>query len=72
MLNTGCHKADMTAAFGINEPAAWLIKQMEGKEFDMDDLVGWLCGEYEVDPETARTDTESLVATLRENSLIVD
>ena len=49
LLNTGGRTADMTAAFGINEPAAWLLRRMEGKDFEVEDLVEWLCGEYEVD-----------------------
>ena len=72
LLNTGGRAVDMTSAFGINEPAAWLIRQMEGKEFEVKDLVEWLCGEYEVDEETARKDVEDLLKTLREHSLVLD
>ncbi|MDO5442418.1 MAG: PqqD family protein [Bacteroidia bacterium] len=72
LLNTGGRTADMTAAFGINETAAWLLRQMEGKEFVEDELVEWLCGEYEVDADIAREDVEKLLAVLREHSLLID
>lgn len=72
LLNTGGHTADMTAAFGINEPAAWLLRRMEGQEFELEDLVGWLCGEYDVDADTAKEDVEALLKVLREHSLLID
>lgn len=72
LLNTGGRAVDMTSAFGINEPTAWLLRRMEGEEFEENDLVGWLCGEYEVDEDTARKDVEDLLATLREHSLLLD
>lgn len=72
LLNTGGTTADMTAAFGINEPAAWLLCQMEGKEFETEDLVSWLCGEYDVDEKTAAEDVAELLKTLREHSLVLD
>lgn len=72
LLNTGGRTADMTAAFGINEPAAWLIRQMEGKEFEAEDLVDWLCGDYDVDADTAREDVAALLKVLREHSLLLD
>lgn len=72
LLNTGGRTADMTAAFGINEPAAWLLRRMEGKDFEVEDLVEWLCGEYEVDADTAKEDVEALLKVLGEHSLLID
>ena len=72
LLNTGGRTVDMTSAFGINESAAWMLRQMEGKEFEEDDLIEWLCGEYEVDTDTAREDVEAMLKVLREHSLLID
>lgn len=72
LLNTGCSTADMSTAFGINETTAWLLRQMEGKEFGTEDLVQWLCSEYEVDEKTAGEDVAGLLKVLREHSLVLD
>lgn len=60
IVNPFTDTVDMTQVYSLNETAAWLWKQMEGKEFTVTDLVAVLCEEYEVDEQTATTDLTEL------------
>ena len=56
IVNPFSDTVDMTQVYSLNETAAWLWQQMEGKEFSVSDLVAVLREEYEVDEETATAD----------------
>ena len=60
IVNPFSDTIDMTQVYSLNETAAWLWQQMEGKEFSVADLVAVLREEYEVDEETATTDLTEL------------
>ncbi|MBQ4056174.1 MAG: PqqD family protein [Fibrobacter sp.] len=60
IVNPFSDTVDMTQVYSLNETAAWLWQQMEGKEFTVADLVAVLCEEYEVDTETATADLTEL------------
>ena len=60
IVNPFSDTVDMTQVYSLNETAAWLWQQMEGKEFTVADMVAVLREEYEVDEETATADLTGL------------
>lgn len=60
IVNPFSDTVDMTQVYSLNETAAWLWQQMEGKEFTVPEMVAVLREEYEVDEETATTDLTEL------------
>lgn len=60
IVNPFSDTVDMTQVYSLNETAAWLWQQMEGKEFTIADMVAVLQEEYEVDEETATADLTEL------------
>lgn len=60
---------DMTQILTLNETAAWLWKQAEGKEFDEEYLVDLICDEYEVDRNTAAADVHEICESWQKNGL---
>ena len=60
IVNPFSDTVDMTQVYSLNETAAWLWQQMEGKEFTVADMVAVLREEYEVDEETATSDLTEL------------
>lgn len=60
IVNPFSDTVDMTQVYSLNETAAWLWQQMEGKEFTLDQLVAVLREEYEVDEATAQADLAEL------------
>ena len=54
IVNPFSDTVDMTKVYSLNETAAWLWQQMEGKEFTVADMVMVLQEEYEVDEETGQ------------------
>ena len=61
IVNPFSDTIDMTQVYSLNETAAWLWQQMEGKEFTVADMVAVLQEEYEVDEETATADLTELI-----------
>ena len=45
----------------MNESAAYLWQKVEGKPFTIDDLTRLLCEAYEVDEETAKADSQTVL-----------
>ena len=60
IVNPFTDTVDMTDVYTLNESAAWLWLQLEGKSFTQSDLVSLLQTEYDVDTETARADIDEL------------
>ena len=60
IVNPFSDTVDMTQVYSLNETAAWLWQQLEGKEFTVADMVQTLCQEYEVDEDTATADLTEL------------
>ena len=61
---------DMANVFTLNETAARLWKQLEGKWFSTAVVAELLLEQYEIDADKAACDAERLVADLIENGLI--
>ena len=61
--------ADMTKVISLNSSSAWLWKQLEGKDFDVDYAVNLLTEHYDVDKEIAQKDVLHWVDVLLENKI---
>ena len=55
----------------LNEAAAYLWQQVEGKEFDVDTLTQLLLAEYEVEEAIAREDAQATINDWKEIGIIV-
>lgn len=58
----GVENIDFSIIISMNESSAYLWNNIQGKEFDKNDLVELLTQEYDVDADTAAKDVEALVA----------
>lgn len=60
LVGEGLGAVDFSRLVSLNETAAWLWEQLD-EDSDIDSLTKVLCEEYEVEPEVARHDVETLV-----------
>ena len=58
--------------FSLNEPAAYLWRQVEDIDFTPDTLLELLLKEYDVSESTARNDIEDLIAVFREFGVVAE
>lgn len=64
---------DLSKVFSLNETAAWLWEQLQGKDFAIEDMIALIEEQYEVDSipkEELRADMEELTKFFQENSLV--
>lgn len=57
----GLDNIDFSRIINLNESAAFLWKNIQEKDFDVDTLTSLLTTEYEVDEQTARQDVVKLI-----------
>ena len=57
----GVENIDFTKVITLNESAAFIWKQVEGKDFTEDDVVKFLLDEYEVEESQVQTDVKNLL-----------
>ena len=57
----GVENIDFSKIISMNDSAAFLWQQIGEDPFTVEDLVGYFCGEYDVDEQTAKADAEALV-----------
>ena len=63
--------ADMTRVVAFNESALVLLNRLQGRDFELEDVVQALLDEYDVDPATARTDATEWVKMMKENGMLL-
>lgn len=63
VVGEGLAQVNFNKMLSLNESAAYLWKEVEGKEFTQEDLVALLLDKYEVSKEQAAADVEKLTAT---------
>ena len=63
VVGEGLAQVNFNKMLSLNESAAYLWKEAEGKEFTEEDLVKLLLDKYEVSQEQAAADVEKLTAT---------
>lgn len=67
----GIENIDFSKIISMNESAAYLWEHIQGgKQFNAEDLAKLLTDEYEVDEETARKDTETVIKQWSEAHII--
>ena len=66
----GKENIDFSKIISLNESAAYLWRQVEGKDFDAALLAKLLTEEYEVDEATALCDAEKTMVDWQETGLI--
>lgn len=66
----GSANVNYSSLISLNDTAAYLFKNLQGKDFTEDDAVELLLQEYEVDRETAAKDVKALVAKWQEIGLV--
>lgn len=60
VIGEGIAQVDFNKMISMNSSAAYLWRNVEGKEFTVEDLKDLLLEEYEVDAETALSDAEAV------------
>ncbi len=60
---------DATKVISLNESAAWLWTQLQGREFEIEEAVSLVLENYEVSEDIARADVERWVDTLVSNGV---
>ena len=63
VVGEGLAQVNFNKMLSLNESAAYLWKEVEGKTFTQGDLVQLLLDKYEVSKEQAAADVEKLTAT---------
>ena len=69
-LMQGRYGADMTKVIALNDTSLWLWNQLQGRDFDADEVCRLLVSHYEVEPEVARRDAEEWIARLEACNLV--
>ena len=62
VVGEGLARVNFNKMLSLNETAAFLWKEVQGKEFTKDTLVDLLLGQYEVERERAAEDVDKLIA----------
>ena len=62
LIDTRGGVARLDKVFRLSPAAAWLWNRAQGNDFSEEDLVSWLCAEYDVSRSQAQDDVHELVA----------
>lgn len=54
----------------LNNSTVWLLEQLSGKEFTLEEAVSLVCSRYNVDMDTARQDISSVLDIFCANGLL--
>ncbi len=70
VIMQGRFGSDMTRVIALNETSLMLWNELQGKEFDADDVKQLLIDNYEVDEATAERDAKAWIEKLEECNLV--
>ena len=70
IVSYGVENVDFTKLITLNESAAFLWRQVADKDFQEEDLVQALCGEYEVEEEQAQADVKELLTSWKQVGIV--
>ena len=60
---------DYTRVISLNKSAAYLVQEVDQKEFTKEEWISLLIDKYDVDKETAETDVQALIDKLAKEGL---
>ena len=69
MVSESASSLDYTRVISLNKSAAYLVMEVEQKEFTQEEWVNLLIDKYNVDKERAETDVQVLIDKLRKEVL---
>ncbi len=72
VVGEGLAQVNFNKMLSMNESAAYLWKEITGKEFTREDLVQLLLDQYEVSKEQAAADVDKLVDTWIKEGVVVE
>lgn len=72
VVGEGLAQINFNKMLSMNESAAYLWKEITGKEFTREDLVQLLLDQYEVSREQAAADVDKLVDTWIKEGVVVE
>ncbi len=72
VVGEGLAQVNFNRILSLNESAAWLWEQVQGKEFDADTLSGLLQQKYDVSAEKAQEDSVKLLAKWKEEGIVTE
>lgn len=70
VLGEGVNQVDFNKMVTLNESAAYLWQEIEGKDFDEEVLAGLLMDKYGIDAELASKDAKTLCEQWKEIGLV--
>lgn len=70
VIMQGRYGADMTRVISLNETSLYLWNELQGKEFEVEDVAALLTARYEVAPEVALRDAGAWVEKLKSCQLL--
>ena len=68
----GLERVNFNKIISLNATAAYLWEELKDKEFDAQAMADLLIAKYEVDPQTALSDSEKLAQSWKEAGLLED
>jgi hypothetical protein len=66
----GRGNTDMTQIITLNDSALLLWNQLEGKDFDAEDVVAALCENYDVEESLAKSDAQAWIKRMQDCGLV--
>lgn len=70
IIKQGRFGADMTRVIALNQSSLLLWNELQGRDFEIEDVVKVLTDNYEIDPTVALTDATAWVEKLKECELV--
>ncbi|MGJ1194281.1 MULTISPECIES: PqqD family protein [Sphingobacterium] len=62
---------DMSKVFTLNETAAFLWNELQGIDFELEDMINLLLDNYETEREVAEKDSMKLIEVLQNGNLTI-
>ncbi|MGJ1305741.1 PqqD family protein [Sphingobacterium siyangense] len=71
IVDPGQDMVDMSKVFTLNETAAFLWNELQGIDFELEDMINLLLDNYETEREVAEKDSIKLIEVLQNGNLTI-
>ncbi len=71
VVGEGINVVDFNKMLTLNDSAAWLWEQVQGRDFTSEDLVSLLTDKYDVSQERASADVDKLLQTWQQEGIVI-